>query len=635
MHIKLRWQASLAHLGKISFIAITYYLSAELSRQIASTPQDVTPVWPPDGIAVATIIMWGYGVWPGVFCGSFVANIWAFLAPGDWLTIAVSILEVAAIAMGTTLGTLLGAWLLKKTTKNRHPLNRIRDVFYFLILTGMVGPLVNATTGVLALCLGGKVPWEAYSSVWLTWWISNVAGIFIVTPVILSWGKLIPTQFSLKPAPDFQGIIRPWRTGEGLLLLGLILFISYSAFAKGAPLEYILIPLLIWATFRFGPLGMTLLTFIVSGFAIVGTVRSYSIFARSELQESLTLLQSFIAVVVFTTLTLNAALAERKRYEEKLRFTLKELQHVNSELEMRVASRTEQLNDKNIRLEKTLQELKRTQSQLIQTEKMSSLGEMVAGIAHEINNPVNFIYGNITHAREYFQDLLGLLQLYQQEYPHPSQEVEAEIETIDLDFLLEDYAAIFTSMTTGSERIREIVKSLRTFARLDEAEFKEVNIHESIDSTLLILLHRLKGKPGQSNIKIAKEYESLPLIECYAGQLNQVLLNLLNNAIDAIEIKRNKQLDSDYLPIIKIRTQIFRESWVKISIKDNGIGIDPQIQAKLFDPFFTTKPIGQGTGLGLSTSYQIIVDCHGGQLFCSSEIGKGTEFIVQIPLRLS
>ncbi|RUT09918.1 hypothetical protein DSM106972_004130 [Dulcicalothrix desertica PCC 7102] len=281
------------------------------------------------------------------------------------------------------------------------------------------------------------------------------------------------------------------------------------------------------------------------------------------------------------------------------------------------------------KIENTLKELKRTQTQLVQSEKMSSLGQLVAGVAHEINNPVNFIYGNLAHASNYTEDLLKLIKLYQQEYPQATDAISEKIDAIDLNFLVSDLPKIMSSMKVGSERIREIVQSLRTFSRLDEAEMKKVDIHEGIESTLMILQHRLKPKQFHQAIEVIKVYAPLPKVVCYAGQLNQVFMNLLANAIDALEEGMDKGLLTT--PTIRITTEMQENQNIAIHIADNGIGIKPEIQQRLFDPFFTTKPVGVGTGLGLSISYQIVVDRHNGQLHCISELGRGTKFIVEIP----
>ncbi|MEM9539063.1 MAG: ATP-binding protein [Cyanobacteria bacterium P01_E01_bin.42] len=289
------------------------------------------------------------------------------------------------------------------------------------------------------------------------------------------------------------------------------------------------------------------------------------------------------------------------------------------------------LRERSDGLTKALKKLKTAQIQLVQSEKMSALGQMVAGLAHEINNPVSFIYGNIQHAQEYTQDLIDLLLLYRSHYPQPNAEIDETIEELDLDFLLEDFTKVLESMKLGASRIREIITSLRNFSRLDEAKIKEVDIHEGIDSTLLILQNRLKEQPARPAIEVVKNYGDLPLIGCYAGQLNQVFMNLLSNAIDAIEEKLERQGESSFQPQIRIETSLSGSEKVEIRIIDNGIGIKDEDRTKLFAPFFTTKEVGKGTGLGLSIGYSIIVEKHHGSLDCISEEGQGTEFRLNIP----
>lgn len=294
----------------------------------------------------------------------------------------------------------------------------------------------------------------------------------------------------------------------------------------------------------------------------------------------------------------------------------------------------QQAQAKSAELEQAIRNLQQTQASLIQAEKMSSLGQMIAGVAHEINNPVSFIYGNVTPAQTYISDLLELVKLYRETYPELHPKIVKKIDEIELDFLVQDLQKLLNSMQLGAERIREIVNSLRVFSRLDESEMKEVNLHESIDSTLMILHHRLKAKPEQPAIHLVKEYGNLPAIKCYAGQLNQVFMNLLANAIDAIE-ERNSKLTVEERKVIsgeiRIKTALLPSNRVQISICDNGSGMDREVVTKIFDPFYTTKPIGKGTGLGLSISYQIIVDKHQGVLRCLSERGQGSEFIIEIP----
>jgi two-component system, NtrC family, sensor kinase len=300
---------------------------------------------------------------------------------------------------------------------------------------------------------------------------------------------------------------------------------------------------------------------------------------------------------------------------------------------------------KSQELEAALKEVQRTQAQMVQSEKMSSLGQLVAGVAHEINNPVSFIYGNINHAQSYVDDLLNLIRLYQAEHTNPSAALLEEIETIDLDFLQTDLPKILSSMKMGADRIKQIVLSLRTFSRMDEAEIKAVDLHEGIDSSLMILEHRLKPQPNRPAITVVREYGTLPQIECYAGQMNQVFMNLLSNAIDALEeawamghwsaqqspAEASPHGDS---PTIRIATCTEGDRLI-ICIADNGVGIPESVQSRLFDPFFTTKPVGKGTGMGLSISYQIITEKHGGILKCQSAPGQGAEFTIELTRKIA
>ncbi|TAG64037.1 MAG: PAS domain S-box protein [Oscillatoriales cyanobacterium] len=295
-----------------------------------------------------------------------------------------------------------------------------------------------------------------------------------------------------------------------------------------------------------------------------------------------------------------------------------------------------QTRNKARELEQTLLQLTSAQSQLIQSEKMSSLGQLVAGVAHEINNPVNFIYGNLSHANEYTQDLLHLIELYQNYYPDPVPEIQQEVEAIELEFLMDDLPKLLSSMKVGADRIQLIVASLRTFSRMDEAEMKAVNIHDGIDSTLMILQHRVKAKPNYPEIEVIKEYGQLPLVECYAGQLNQVFMNILSNALDALE-ERDARLSVEQMrenpSSIRIWTEMPKPDRILVRIADNGPGMTETVRNQLFNPFFTTKPVGKGTGMGLSISYQIVTDRHNGSLKCTSAPGEGAQFAIEIPLK--
>ncbi|MEH1919238.1 hybrid sensor histidine kinase/response regulator [Nostoc sp.] len=311
------------------------------------------------------------------------------------------------------------------------------------------------------------------------------------------------------------------------------------------------------------------------------------------------------------------------------------------------------LQEKNFLLQQALDDLKASQVQQIQNEKMVALGQLVAGLAHEINNPISFIYGNLQYAGQYVEDLVNIIEVYQQEYPKPTPKVQQIAKNVDLNFIIKDLQSLIGAMYRGSDRIREIVLALQHFSRHDEAEMKRVNIHEDIENTLVMLQHRLREAADRPAIVVVKDYGNLPLVTCYASELNQVFMHLLNNAIDAIEdgvgngelgpysgdreqwgVTNQSSTSYSLLPTpqIRIHTEVTDLNLVKIAIADNGLGIEESLRSRLFDPFFTTKPVGKGSGLGLSISYQIIVQKHRGNISCNSSVGKGAEFVIEIPI---
>ena len=387
-------------------------------------------------------------------------------------------------------------------------------------------------------------------------------------------------------------------------------------------------------------MGAAIPTMHYTGMAAVSFTPTEKTFSNAAISNALqapadaTLLASMTvigAIIIFSVAWLSALL------DRKLAAQIS----YSAELQASKAKLKQQKRE----LSQTLLEVKSLQAQLIQSEKMSSIGQLVAGVAHEINNPINFIHGNLKHLEAYAQDLLSLIALYQRHYPEPVSAIEEALTELELDFLQEDLVKISSSMQVGTDRIRDIVLSLRNFSRMDEADLKSVDIHEGIESTLMILQHRLKGNSQTRAVEIVRDYAQLPLIDCYPGQLNQVLMNLLSNAIDAIEdmseariSNRSAELDSELESDskggrIEIRTSLFGSDWVEIAIADNGPGIPETIQEKIFDPFFTTKPVGKGTGLGMSISYKIIVEKHNGKLDVASTAGQGTDFLVRIPIK--
>jgi two-component system, NtrC family, sensor kinase len=331
---------------------------------------------------------------------------------------------------------------------------------------------------------------------------------------------------------------------------------------------------------------------------------------------------------------LKQEIAEREKTEAALR-----------QSKARLKKQAQQLEEEKQHVTSLLEELKQTQAQLIHNEKMSGLGRLVAGIAHEINNPVGFIYGNLDYATCYMKDLMRLVELYSLHYPQPVGQIQTQMEAMDFNFLMADMPKLLSSMKVGATRLRQILLSLQNFLRAEQAEMKPLDIHEGIDSTLLILQHRLKGTDERPPITVIKDYGPLPPVECYAGQLNQVFMHLLNNAIDVLEEYAGERETSRYITISTDIQEISKEPidaedtdknpHAIIRICDNGPGMSEEVSSRMFEPFFTTKTVGKGTGLGLSISYQIIVEKHGGQLTCVSEPGKGTEFSIIIPVRQS
>jgi len=328
---------------------------------------------------------------------------------------------------------------------------------------------------------------------------------------------------------------------------------------------------------------------------------------------------------------------------EEIKRLNSQIQTLNTLLEVSekaTINQSDRLEEAIANLQTTVKKLRETQVQLIHTEKMSSLGQMVAGIAHEINNPINYVYGNIFHTEEHIQNLLQLIDLYQQQFPETPAEIKDFIEDIGLEYINKDINKIIKSMQLGTERITQIVESLRNFSRIDNSSFKKSDIHSGIDSTLMILEHRMKSSSRwEKNIKVIKDYGNIPEVECSLGQINQVFMNILSNGIDALHEKNNKNKDNIqnkssemYVAKIFIKTFIENDKWAVISIADNGLGVPQEVQDKLFEPFFTTKPMGKGTGIGLSISHQIIVEKHGGKIICNSTPGQGTEFIIKIPI---
>jgi two-component system, NtrC family, sensor kinase len=577
---------------------VAYYYAAHLSMGLAlPNSPNITPIWIPAPIAWATLYLGGNHLIPGIAIANFVNNLFVFAKTQS----PEKAMLFAALQTLFSIGsTVIGTSLLRRCFVGRI-LDRVRNVVVFALI-GLTIPAITPTFSLLVMGLGQVIPWAAYGEIWKTWWIGDALSVIIGMPMLVSWRRFRWSRLAWNRSLDALILV----LGFGLLT-GVTFLTDY-------PLQYLVLPGLLWAAIRLGDRGATLGIVIVTLMTVLATAMGRGPFLRSSLNDSLMLLQSFMATITLTTLLMLAMIAEKRK-------TQRDLALVNESLELRVRDRTDAL-------ECILLELQQAQTQLVQTEKMSSLGQLVAGLAHEINNPVSFIYGNLNHAQNYLSDLFTILTAYQSQYSKPNPILDQMLQDLELDYIREDFPKVLDSMQNGADRIRQLILTLRNFSRLDEGGLKQVNLHEGLESTLFVLNYRLTQLNASHPIELIKSYGNLPEVECYADELNQVFLHLLNNAIDSLE---SHKVDR---PVIRITTQQIQDD-VEIQIWNDGPAIPLEVRSKMFNPFFTTKPIGQGQGLGLPISHRIIVDKHGGKLGYESELGQGTTFYLRIPIKQS
>ncbi|MCW8397876.1 MASE1 domain-containing protein [Legionella sp. PATHC038] len=556
----------------------------------------VTPLWLPSGIALAMVLWYGNNVVFGIVVSETVvtAVLGNLMSWQNWIASTI-------IGVGAGLQAVWAGKFIQYYTHTKTPFYTVRDILLFTFGGDFLLSLTSCTLGIMALFMFGFIEPKLVLNNWFVWWIGDAVGIIVMTPLIMTWYQ---KKFTFHLAQFFEFIIL-------IVLLGLTISLIYMLHY---PLAYILLPFGVWSAVRFSTRFATLIAFFISISVIWLEIHGYKEFYMANISTSLLFLQAFVAVIFFTTLVLSAVITERRRAQS-------ELLQANIELESRVEQRTQDLNEKNIQLNHALDTLKQAETQLIQAEKMSSLGVLTAGIAHEINNPVNFISANIGPLKNDIAEIMQLLNKYAEITPDTSikdklMEISKYKKEIDLPFTLQETHNLLNGIEEGARRTANIVKDLRTFSRLDEGALKRINIHANIDSTLTLLNNSFRDR-----ITIKKNYGDIPQIECFPGKINQVFMNILINAAHAIPDQGE----------ITITTSKENEH-VLIRIRDTGTGMSKETMARIFEPFFTTKPVGQGTGLGLSISYSIVQEHHGA-ISIHSDPGKGSEFFITLPIK--
>ncbi|MEB3225391.1 MAG: MASE1 domain-containing protein [Synechococcus sp.] len=587
----------------ILLLSLVYYGTAEISRRVAATPQSVTPVWPPDGFALAAVLIYGYQILPGVFIGSFLANIWAFIKTDSLIHALISVRQVVAIACGTTIGIGLGKYLLDVQIRRRNPLKKLNDLCIFLFSVGILTPIINATVGVLALTICGTVPWANFNVVWLTWWISNVSGIYIFTPVLISWYEYLRLQKNRRRQRAFLSLSRYGqqlttllknpKLFEALSLIAIIVLVSYASFYQSLHFEYMLIPCLVWAVVRFGTLGVTNLIALITMLAVFGTVRGLGSFSSEDVNNALIRLQLFTLVIVITNLSLMATLNEKTQTVTQLQRSKFRLQEKSNQLE---ASKTQLKETAQLLAQQNtaLEEAKQTAEKASHTKT-----KFLSNMSHELRTPLNAI--------------LGLVEILK------------DSDNLD-DFEKEDLETISDSGRHLLNLIEDILDISRIEAGKVELYPQEVDVFQFLQSIKGIIQSQIK-----QNVEFICDFaETLPpVIYVDEKRLRQVLLNLLHNAVKFtnrghVIFRVQHQPNDDQNILNGDSTYVLLD----FTVEDSGIGMEPDQLGFIFRPFEQTgkaKFKAKGTGLGLAIS-QEIVRLMGGEITVTSAPAVGSKF---------
>ena len=577
----------------IIIIALFYYFSGRLGQIFALPPgYHITPVWPPSGIALAAVLLFGYRILPGIWLGSFFNNFLLFIEPLDSEYVLNAFITSTGIGIGASLQAYVGGYFIRKYA-DAEPLSSQVNVVKFIII-GILSCLVNSNIGILSLSLAQPINW---TETWWTWWIGDAAGVLIFTSFILSWSTIQIKNFSV------------WKAAEALFIAVCLLLFAKMVITSSFDLTYTLIPLVIWAGFRFYQKGVTLAIVFISAFTIWQTIQGYGpFFVKNSLNQSLLLLELFFVVLTSTALLFVAALTERRN-------VIKLLEEYNLGLENKVSERTAELQQQ-------LEQIKKMQEQIIIQEKLASLGTLTAGLAHEIKNPLNFIIN--------FSELsLDLTKQISTDMDSQKDKIEAE-KLSEIEEALNYLQLNISKSLEHAKRANYTVQDMLLHARNSPGSFQETDLNAIIREYSNLTFHSRKQKNAELNVKIETELDlSLPRILINRQNISRVILNILDNAFDSLE-ERNKILECSYQPKITITTKDL-PNYEEIIISDNGLGISPEIRDKIFVPFFTQKASGHGTGLGLSISHDIVVQEHGGTLTCESKEGEYASFIIHLP----